>query len=52
MRIVVVLPARLAGAVGAEEADDLAFRYGKGEVVDDGLRAVALGDRFESNHGG
>jgi hypothetical protein len=32
----------LAGAVGAEEADDLALRHGHVDMVDDGLVAEAL----------
>ena len=41
---------RLAGAVRAEEADDLAGLNIEGYVVQDGARAVALGDVVESDH--
>ena len=37
----------LAGAVRAEKSHDLALRNREGEIVDDGPRAVALGDRLE-----
>ena len=41
---------RLAGAVRAEEAGDLAGAHGERDVVDGGLRAEALGESFCSDH--
>ena len=43
---------RLAGAVEAEEADDLAALDGEGEVADGGVLAVVLGQSFDFDHGG
>ena len=39
----------LAGAVGAEQAEDLAGRNGEGHVVDGGQRAKPLGERGDSD---
>ena len=41
---------RLAGAVRAEEAGDLAGAHRERDVVDGGLRAEALGESFCSDH--
>ena len=42
---------RLAGAVGAEEADDLAGRHVEGHVADGGVVAVVLGQVADVDHG-
>src|SRR5258708_996228 len=42
----------LAGAVGAEESDDLPLLDGEGEVVNDGPGAVTLADRLEGDDRG
>ena len=42
----------LAGAVEAEEADDLAALDGEGQVADGGVLAVVLGQAFDFDHEG
>src|SRR5262245_42279599 len=43
---------RLAGAVGAKEADDAATRHVEGDITNGGVIAVELGELFDVNHGG
>ena len=43
---------RLAGTVGAEEADNLAMRHVEGDVADGGVVAVVLGELADVDHEG